>query len=177
MSALDGLRTMGVVLNPPYVGEWPHKVGQYMLNFGAIELISYQHLILLEPTRERFNENLDRLLGERIKRLLALLEASARLTDETKNEIRVLWGEASELAVWRNRIAHNPILPTWKPGSDSEHSPPDLLGVPDMKQLKVSNVTDSISIEGMNKLIDASADLGQRLHNASKRLQVAVEET
>ena len=35
MSALNSLRTMGVVLNPPYVGEWPHKVGQYMLNFGA----------------------------------------------------------------------------------------------------------------------------------------------
>lgn len=173
MSALDGLRTMGLVLNPRYVGDWPHKVGQYMLNFGAIELISYKHLILLEPSRESFNENLDRLLGERIKRLLTLVEASAKLDDVTKNEIKSLWAEAKELAGWRNRIAHNPVLPTWKPGSDSDHSPPDILGVPDMKQLKTSNVTDSISIEGMNQLIDASADLGRRLHDVSQKLQDA----
>lgn len=171
MSALDSLRTMGMILNPLYIGEWPCKVGQYMLNFGAIELLSYQHLIVLEPTRERFNENLDCLLGERIKRILELLDASTKLDTTTKTDIKLLWIEAKELSVWRNRIAHNPVLPTWKPGSDSEHTPPDLLGVPDMRQLKSSNVTDSISLESMNKLIDVSVNLGLRLHDASRRLQ------
>lgn len=174
MSALEGLRTMGLVLNPPYMGDWPHKVGQYMLNFGAIELFSYQHLILLEPTREKFNENLVRLLGDRIKRILELVKASAKLDAATKGEIKSLWNEARELAVWRNRIAHNPVLPTWKPGSDTANNPPDLLGVPDMKQLKTSNYTDSISMDGINKLIDASANLGQRLHEAVPRLQDVV---
>lgn len=41
MNELGGLASMGVVVNPPYMGDWPKKVGQYMLNFGAIELFSY----------------------------------------------------------------------------------------------------------------------------------------
>jgi hypothetical protein len=171
MSALDGLKTMGMVLNAPYMGEWPRKVGQYMLNFGAIELFSYQHLILLEATRVDFNKNLNFLLSPRIDRILELIDTSRKISNPDKIEIKSLWLEAKELAHWRNRIAHNPVLPTWKPGSDSEHNPPDLLGVPDMKQLKSSNQSDSITLEGMNKLIDASANLGQRLHDVSKKLQ------
>lgn len=171
MSALDGLASMGVVLNPPYVGDWPQKVGQYMLNFGAIEMFSYQHLILLEPTRADFNRNLDRLLSQRIERISQLLDASKTIDESTKAYLRSLWADAKDLAAWRNRIAHNPVLPTWKPGSDSEKNPPDLLGVPDMKQMKTSNVSDSISLEGMNKLVNASAELGQRLHAASEKLR------
>ena len=40
-----------------------------------------------------------------------------------------------------------------------------------MKQLKTSDFSDSISLEDMNKLIDASANLGQRPNEASRRLQ------
>ncbi|HEV8326342.1 MAG TPA: hypothetical protein VGQ08_02570 [Nitrospiraceae bacterium] len=44
------------------------------------------------------------------------------------------------------------------------------MGIPDMKQLKRGNVTDSISMDGLNKLIDATADVGQRLNAAVKKL-------
>jgi hypothetical protein len=174
MSDLAGLRDMGVVLNPPYLGEWPLKVGQYMLNFGALELFSYQQLALLEPSREAFNKNLVLLLGDRIKRLAELVDASPKLDASFKSELLAAWGEVQGLAVWRNRIAHNPVLPTWKPGSDTDTAPPDLLGVPDMRQLKASNVSDSVSLVGMNQLIDASAELGQRLHRLSSVLKNAV---
>lgn len=122
-------------------------------------------------TREDFNRNLDLLLGQRVDRLLELVDNSSKLVGPTKDELKSLWTEAKGLAVWRNRITHNLVLPTWKSGSDSECAPPDLLGVPDMKQLKVSNVTDSISIEGINKLIDESANLGQRIHAVTSKLQ------
>ena len=170
MHALDGLASMGLVLNPPFVGDWPFRVGQYMLNFAAIELLSYQHLLLLEPSRPDFDKNLDRLLAHRVDRLVTLINRHKNLNEAVKDEIKSLWSEAKQLAVWRNRIAHNPMLPTWKPGSDSEKDPPDLLGIPDMRQLKSSNVSDSISLEGMVKLVDASADLGQRLHAATAKV-------
>jgi hypothetical protein len=172
MRALDGLAKMGLVLNPQYVGDWPFRVGQYMLNFAAIELFSYQHLLLLEPSRADFDKNLDRLLSHRIDRLTTLVTCSKRLDEVVKADINSLWSEARELSIWRNRIAHNPVLPTWKPGSDSEKDPPDLLGIPDMKQLKSSEVSDSISLEGMVKLVDASAELGQRLHAITPKLNV-----
>jgi hypothetical protein len=171
MHALDGLAKMGLVLNPPFVGDWPFRVGQYMLNFAAIELFSYQHLLLLEPSRAEFDKNLDRLLSHRIDRLITLAARSKNLDERVKADVKSLWSEARELAVWRNRIAHNPMLPTWKPGSDADKDPPDLLGIPDMKQLKSSEVSDSISIEGMAKLVDASANLGQRLHAITVNLE------
>jgi hypothetical protein len=170
MRSLDGLANMGLVLNPPFQGDWPFRVGQYMLNFAAIELFSYQHLLLLEPSRADFDKNLDRLLSHRIDRLVTLVNRSGTLSDSLKKEVKSLWSEARELAIWRNRIAHNPMLPTWKPGSDSDKDPPDLLGIPDIKQLKASDVSDSISIEGLAKLVDASANLGQRLHAVTAHL-------
>jgi hypothetical protein len=173
MSDLAGLKSMGMVVDPAYMGEWPLKVGQYMLNFGSIELLSFQYLALLESDRDSFKRNLGLLLGDRIKRVLVLVEASSRLNETHKLELQAAWGEVQQLSLWRNRIAHNPVLPTWNPRSDAENSPPDLLGIPDMKQLKTSNVSDSISIEGMNKLIDESASLGQRLHVLSSALKPA----
>jgi len=149
MEDLNGLTEMEIVLNPPYMGEWPFLVGQYMLNFGAIELLSFQYLNFLEANRVDFNKNLDQLLGTRINRIVDLINQSQQISAPDKDEIISVWQDAKKLAKWRNRIAHNPVLPTWKPGSDSEHSPPDLLGIPDMRQLKSSNVSDAISPQGM----------------------------
>ena len=82
MSQLDGLRNLGMVSNPPYLGEWPYRIGQYMLNFGAIELLSYRMLLLLEVTREQFNKNLGLSLSNRIARVLKLVESSRLATTE-----------------------------------------------------------------------------------------------
>jgi len=173
MASLDGLRNIGMELNPSHLGNWPYRIGQYMLNFGAIELISYQHLLLLEPDRSTFNLNLERLLGARISRIQALVESSARVQPEFKIDLTTLWEEARGLSIWRNRIAHNPALPSWKPGSNSERDPPDLLGVPDMRQLKEGSTSDSISLEGLIKLIDHSVAVAQKLHRASSVLRNA----
>jgi hypothetical protein len=147
MAHLRGLSDLGVLVNSKHLGEWPQKLGLYMLNFAGIELISYQYLNELEPTRASFEENLTRLLGARIDRILELT-AAASITETEKAEVRDAWLEAKELAVWRNRIAHNPVLPTWKPDSDSDRDPPDLFGIPDMRQIKGSNIADSISLPG-----------------------------
>ena len=171
MSHLKGLANLGVAINPSFLGDWPMKIGLYMLNFAAIELISYQYLDALEKTREDFNKNLDKLLSARIKRILELLSDSPLIENSHKDEIKSLWETAKELAIWRNRIAHNPVLPTWKPGSDSEKDPPDLIGILDMRQLKTSNISDSISLEGINMLINKTFDVGNQLHAAAKYLK------
>ena len=171
MSHLKSLTNLGVEINPRFLGDWPTKIGSYMLNFAGIELISYQYLNTLEKTREDFNKNLDKLLSPRIKRILELVSDSSAIEDSHKDEIKSLWETVKELAVWRNRIAHNPVVPNWKPGNDSEKNPPDLIGILDMKQLKTSDISDSISLEGLNKLIDETCEVARRLHEAVGYIQ------
>ena len=122
MTHLTRLDNLGVALNAPYFGEWPKKIGSYMLNFGGIEFISYHYLNALEATRSEFESNLTIMLGARIDRILELVDASNNISADAKSEIKSLWLEAKELSQWRNRIAHNPLLPTWKPGSDSDRA-------------------------------------------------------
>jgi len=162
---------MGVDLNPKHLGEWPLKVGQYILNCGVIELISYQHLDALEQTRAEFNKNADRFLSQRITRIVTLVQQSSTISPIDKTDLEGLWSEAVELSSLRNRIAHNPVLPTWKPGSDPATQPPDLMGIPDMKQMKHGNTSESISLDGLKRLIDATASLGTRLHAATAKLR------
>ena len=62
MAHLRSLSSLGVLVNSKHLGEWPQKLGLYMLNFAGIELISYQYLSELEATRPSFEENLTKLL-------------------------------------------------------------------------------------------------------------------
>lgn len=171
MGHVKGITNLGVVKNPNYLEPWLRPIGSYMLNFGAIELISYKYLDFLECTEEDFLKNTKKLLSERISRIENLVKEK---DFPHKDEITDLWGEARELSKWRNRIAHNPVLPTWKPGSDSENSPPDLLGISDMKQVnKESKVTDSISLEGLNKLNIETIKLAEKLLELSNSIKLA----
>lgn len=162
---------MGVALNAPYIGAWAEKIGRLILNFGGIELLTYQQLLLLERSHEEFVRNLDRLLVKRIDRLTHLLGETELLSQTERPGAIELWEEAREFAKWRNRIAHNPVLPTWKPGSNAESDPPDLLGIPDFRQFKDGGKSNSIPIELMDRLIDETANLAQRLHALSVRLR------
>jgi hypothetical protein len=174
MAHLRGLATIGVETNPKYMGDWPLKIGQFILNFANVELISYHYLNALEPTRDALNKNVDRPLSARIDRILLLISQSTLLAGSDRDRIADLWNEARDLSVWRNRISHNPVLPTWHPGSDPDRDPPDLIGIPDMKLLKESDESNSISKELMNKLIDAAyavatnlLEMGRKLHSVA----------
>jgi hypothetical protein len=170
MEKRSGLAGMGITVNAPYLGAWPEKVGQFILNFGGIELISYQTLLLLEASEPAFLKNIDQLFSKRVDRLVELLETTDQLTEEERGNAIALWKEARDIARWRNRIAHNPVLPTWKPGSDAERQPPDLLGIPDLRQLKKSAISDSIPIELLDRMINDLVGLAQRLHQIASSI-------
>jgi hypothetical protein len=171
MSHIKGLTNLGLDRNKSYMLEWCQFIGFYMLNFANVELISYKYLDSLEKTEEAFLENTEKFLSQRISRIEELINASYY---PNKAEIIELWEQIRELAKWRNRIAHNPVLPTWKPGSDPESSPPDVLGIPDMKQIsKESKISDSISLRGLGLLNDETVRVAGRLHELSNTLQNA----
>lgn len=162
MAHLRSLRNAKCEVGSAHLGDWPLAVGQFMLNFASLELLSYQYLNSLESTRAEFDAILGAKLSVRIKRIRELIAASPTLSEDQKTEADALWTTVPELSVWRNRIAHNPVLPIWKT-SNPKTEPPDLIGVPDMKQLKGSNKTDSLSREHLAELIDATAEIASRL--------------
>ena len=171
MGYIKGLSNLGVDKNPKYMEPWLVAIGRYMLNFGAVELVSYKYLNSLEESEEELLKNTKKLLSKRIERIEELLSNSKL---KNKEEMLFHWGKAREFSQWRNRIAHNPVLPVWKQGSDPERSPPDLIGISDMRQLtKESKVTDSISLEGLNKLSDITVQMAERLHELSEEIKHA----
>jgi hypothetical protein len=171
MSHVRGITNLGLDRNKSYMLEWCQLIGRYMLNFANVELISYKYLDSLEKTEEAFLKNTDQLLSQRISRIEELVNAS---DNPNKAEIVDLWEQIRELAKWRNRIAHNPVLPTWKQGSDPENSPPDILGIPDMKQIsKESKISDSISLKGIGLLNDETVRVAEKLHELSNTLKNA----
>jgi len=171
MSELRGLENMGSVLNAPYLGAWPSRIGAFIINFGSIELITYQQLKLLEASHDDFLKNLDRLFGRRVDRLVTLMPSAAKLRGDDVASAIQLWERARDLSHWRNRIAHNPVLPTWKPGSDANQTPPDVLGIPDFQQIREGSQSDTISLELIDKLIDDAARLGQELISVSGKIR------
>jgi hypothetical protein len=165
-----GIAAMGIVVNAPYLGDWPDKIGRFILNFGGIELFSYQTLLLLEESEAAFLKNIDQPFAKRADRITELLAQTPKLSDAAREEGIALWSEARLIARWRNRIAHNPVLPTWKPGSDAEQQPPDLLGIPDLTQLKAGVTSDSIPKELLDRMVNDLGALGQRLHAVAMQL-------
>ena len=171
MGHVKGISNLGVAKNEAYMEPWLRQVGMFMLNFGAIELMSYKFLDTLEDTEEEFLKNTTKLLSKRIARIEQLID---KRNPKNKEQILEQWANAKELAKWRNRIAHNPVLPTWRPSSDSDNSPPDLLGIPDMKQInKQTKISDSISLEGLGKMNDATVELAEKLHVLSESIKNA----
>lgn len=171
MAHIKGLTNLGVAKNQAYMEPWLRQVGMFVINFGAIELMSYKFLNTLEETEEDFLKNIDKFLSKRIERIEQLVEGR---DFDNKDEILENWASAKEIAKWRNRIAHNPVLPTWKAGSDAENSPPDLLGIPDMKQIdKENKISDSISLEGLSKLSEATVEIAEALHTLSESIKNA----
>ncbi len=167
MATSPGFVNMGLELNAHYLNTWADHIGRFILNFGAIELFSYQQLMLLEASEEDFLRNIDNVLARRIDRVVTLLSSTTLLSEDRRREAIGWWEEARAGLRWRNRIAHNPVLPTWKPGSNADVDPPDVLGIPDFRQYRDGRVSDSLPMELLAKMIDDSAALGQRLHTVS----------
>lgn len=171
MNHVKGITNLGLERNQQYMKEWCQLIGVFMLNFANVELVSYKYLNSLEETEEAFLKNTKKILSKRIKRIEDLIVV---LDSPNKVEIVELWGKIRELVKWRNKIAHNPVLPVWRPGSDPENSSLDFIGIPDIKEIsKESKITDSISLKDLGRLNDEIVKVAGRLYELSNKLQNA----
>jgi hypothetical protein len=171
MGHRHSLATMGYVADAPYLYAWAEKIGQFIVNFGGIEILTYQYLAHLEGSQEAFDKNFDRLLADRIDRIVKLLPICESLGPGHRAHAADLWGRVRDLTKWRNRIAHNPVLPEWSAHKNREVDPPDRIGLPDVRQFRQGGDGDFIPIEVMNEMVVASADLSRDLHALIEGLQ------
>ena len=163
--------TMGYVSDPPYLYSWAEKIGQFIVNFGGIEILTYQYLAFLERSQEAFDKNFDRTLVERILRIVKLLPSCEDLSADQRARAAGLWEEVQHMTKWRNRIAHNPVLPEWSAHKNREVDPPDRVGLPDVRRFREGGDGDFISVENLSEMVALSADLSRELHAVIFRIR------
>jgi hypothetical protein len=164
MGHRHSLATMGYVADAPYLYAWAEKIGQFIVNFGGIEILTYQYLAHLEGSQEIFDRNFDRLLADRIDRIVQLLPMFEGLEADQRARAVELWSQVRDLTKWRNRIAHNPVLPEWSAHKNREVDPPDRIGLPDAREFREGGDGDFISIDDLSNMVVASADISRDLH-------------
>lgn len=158
----DTLLKMGFVSDAGYLGPWAEKIGQFILNFGGIELVTHKYLLLLEANDATFNASAERLLQQRIDRILELLAEATHLP-QTGRELALRdWGEIKKMCLWRNHIAHNPVLPYWGLGKNPARDPPEGITMPDLRQLKQGGGVH-VTLARLSELVEVSANLSRQL--------------
>lgn len=98
MPHLKGLAGTVAEINSPLLSEWPLKIGQFLLNFGAIEHVTFHYLNFLKPTREAFNRTLDMKLVPRIDHISKLIRHCKTIDHAVKEEMLCHFARVKELA-------------------------------------------------------------------------------
>ena len=98
---------MATLTKIPDMHIWSQCIGGLIINFGIIEFQTFRWMQVLVDDSESVKCQ-DKFLGKRIDRVIKLIKSSSMPSD-IKEQSKDLWLEAKDLAISRNRIAHNPI--------------------------------------------------------------------
>jgi hypothetical protein len=85
------------------------KIGGFLLNFSAVEFVSFNWAYLLTGKIECRDMAINMRLADRIRRIKEWVKQSVWPV-ERQNEAIGAWDEVLEIAKLRNTVAHNPIL-------------------------------------------------------------------
>ena len=125
--------TLKYSIDPKHTESWLAPIGKLVVNFGALELETFQWIDTLS-NRTRT----DRAINQMFKpRVLTILGLSANVPDKKlRKEIEKVWQEALRIAEFRNVILHNPIV--FGHSSANEDGPPDIIVIPNIKAVRKS---------------------------------------
>ena len=143
-------------IDHPSTDPWAKAIGQLIVNFGAIEIISLGWIDNLSTDQIVHDMASDMPLSRRIQLITHLIDRS-KAPRKTKNQAKAKWKEISEVSQIRNSVAHNPIVFGWN--SEDESGIPDFLAIPNMKS--VAKHPDS------PKLVDSLGDLNTAVNKVT----------
>jgi hypothetical protein len=153
----------GFIVNPKCGEKLSLQIGMFLVNFGAIEMLSYEWLRKTLPNQKAFSMFIGQSFNDRVNKIIKLIKAIP-LDFQFKNNILAAWKTAKDIAKVRNAIAHNPIVFVWS--NRDEAGEPDIIGIPVLRsasgdQFKIVPVID---INRLHDTVDDLADLAKKLH-------------
>ena len=158
--SLKSIKPIELVLDQSVSKQWVDLIGRLILDFGAIELLTYKWIHGLKKDERLLFESLDMTLKSRID-LIKKFISSLTIDKNLKDKVKAKWNKVKEISKLRNIIAHNPLIFVWK---GKEEGPPDAIGIPKLRQLKKSSITQAISLIELQDSIDELARIVKELH-------------
>lgn len=126
-------------VNEQFIKPWATRIGKFILNFAGLEFESNLWLIQMSEQPEKIPEFTKLEFAKRVKIIIKYIK-SLGFSERWKLESLTKWQNALELAILRNRIAHNPLLFFWN--NEIEEGEPDCIGIADMKSGKRARNAD-----------------------------------
>jgi hypothetical protein len=157
------------MLNQEGTEPWINAIGRLILNFGAVEALSFGWIGALSKDMVVHDLAIDMPLSKRLELIYQLIDR-AELPNKFKREMISSWREIQKFIELRNTIAHNPLLFSWR-GSDKS-GPPDFIGIPNLKLARRRRNSYALHIEltKLNESIDRMAVIIQMLEKGLDKL-------
>ena len=131
---------------------WLAPLGRLAVDFGALELETYQWIDLVSEGMKA-DWALGRRFKERVDRILELLPESIRDL-ELASQARTIWKEALDTAKRRNQIFHSPLVFGYF--TAEQNGTPDVIAIPDIRQLRNSSLSTMqfVTLNDICSLVD-----------------------
>ena len=154
----------GFEFDNPKTNELVFAVGKLIINFGAVESLTYYLISRLSDDSVDHDNALDQLFVKRFK-LIKRLAQQQDMPDQIQSDIETITDSVKVLAEFRNKIAHNPIVQR-RNDDNIEHDPSSFFII-DMKSQKgrEKSIVDTVTLERLNKGIDAVIELATNLQS------------
>jgi geranylgeranyl pyrophosphate synthase len=144
----------------------------FLVNFGAIEMLSYEWLRKTLPNQKAFSMFVEKRFNDRVNKIIKLIKAMS-LDFQLKDNILTAWNTAKDIAKVRNAIAHNPIVFVWS--NRDEAGEPDMIGIPVLRSASGDQfqIVPVIDVNRLHTIVDDLADLAKKLHDLFLEVQKA----
>jgi len=140
-----------------------------VINFGAIEVQTYEWIRHLSKDGSHLKAAIKKSFDSRTKCVGELLE-EASLADSFRLDCGNAWDEAKDLAMFRNQIAHSPIVFVWK--NREAVGNPDAIGVLDYRKGsgEIHTTMNYIGEQSLSDNIDEAVRIATRLQGLLDRI-------
>lgn len=167
----------GFDINHDSGGPWAFGIGKLLINFGALEMLSYVWIERLGRNQILYELAIEMDFSHRIQVIQTLIAASS-LSKDLKERIRTTWDKVSRVSATRNAFAHNPLVLGWR-NRPAEGSP-DYVGIPVLRKSsgkgrKIVPIVEDIS--KLDAIVDEVVMLAQKLDHLLREVQMAEKDS
>ena len=166
----------GFIVNPKCGEKLSLHIGMFLVNFGAIEMLSYEWLRKTLPNQKAFSVIIKQKFNDRVNKIINLIKAMP-LDFQLKDNILSAWNIAKDIAKVRNAIAHNPIVFVWS--NRDEAGEPDIIGIPVLRSVSGDQfqIAPVINVNKLHTAVDDLVNLAKKLHDLFLQVQKAATST